>query len=160
MSDEHLIVVGYGPVGRHVVSLLQEHNLTPTVIDLNLDAVRALRAKGVRAIYGDASQREILETAGIRHARGLIFASNAPPFETIKAAVELNTSMTVLTRTTYLRDAPVLRGVGASVVVSEAEVAIAMTEKLLVRLGATAEQLDRARDWVRSEIEATHISQS
>ena len=39
-------------------------------------------------------------------------------------------------------------------VVSEAEVALAITEQLLVRFGATAEQLDRARARVRSEIEA------
>ncbi|MGN6108934.1 MAG: cation:proton antiporter [Kofleriaceae bacterium] len=152
-ADEHIIVIGYGPVGRHVVSLLQEYHLVPTVIDMNLDAVRSLRAQGVRAIYGDASKQEILETAGIRRARGLVFASNAPPFDTVKTAVSLNQELTVLTRTTYLREAPQLRAVGATVIVSEAEVAIAMTETLLVRFGATAEQLDRARAHVRQEIE-------
>lgn len=151
-GEERIIVVGYGPVGRQVVTLLQEHHLVPTVIDLNLDAVRSLRAQGVRAIYGDASQREILETAGIRHARGLVFASNSPPYEVVKAAVDLNEDLAVLTRTTYLRDAPALRAVGATVVVSEAEVALAITEQLLERFGATAEQLDRARSRVRSEI--------
>ena len=60
----------------------------------------------------------------------------------------------MLTRTTYLREVPALRAVGATVVVSEAEVALAITEQLLVRFGATAEQLDRARARVRSEIEA------
>lgn len=152
-ADEHIIVIGYGPVGRHVVSLLQEYHLVPTVIDMNLDAVRSLRAQGVRAIYGDASKQEILETAGIHRARGLVFASNAPPFDTVKTAVSLNQELTVLTRTTYLRDAPQLRAVGATVIVSEAEVALAMTETLLVRFGATAEQLDRARAHVRHEIE-------
>jgi CPA2 family monovalent cation:H+ antiporter-2 len=158
-SDDHVIVIGYGPVGRHVVKLLQEHNLVPTVIDMHLDAVRALRGSGVRAIYGDASQREILETAGISRARALIFASNAPPFDTVKIAVALNAKVAIMTRTTYLREAPALRAVGATVIVSEAEVALAMTENLLVRLGATAEQLDRARARVRSEIE-TRVPES
>ena len=152
-AEGHVIVIGYGPVGRHVVTLLRENDLEPTVIDLNLDAVRELRRQGVRAIYGDASKREILETAGLQRASGLIFASNAPPFDTIKAAVSLKRDLAVLTRTTYLREAPQLRAVGATVVVSEAEVALAMTERLLARLGATAEQLDRARARVRSEIE-------
>ena len=149
----HIIVIGYGPVGRQVVKILLEHNLVPTVIDLNLDAVRHLREQGIRAIYGDASQREILSVAGIRSAAGLVFASNAPPFETVKTAVNLNKNITVLTRTTYLRDAPVLRRIGATVIVSEVEVALGMTESLMTRLGATAEQLDRARDRVRNEIE-------
>jgi CPA2 family monovalent cation:H+ antiporter-2 len=154
-AEEHVIVIGYGPVGQQVVSLLLENHLVPTVIDLNLEAVRALRAKGVRAIYGDASQREILETAGIHTAAGLVFASNSTPLETVKAAVELNKDVAVLTRTTYLREVPALHAVGASVVVSEAEVALAIIEQLLTRFGATAEQLDRARARVRSEIEAT-----
>jgi len=148
----HTIVVGYGPVGRQVVALLREHNIEPTVVDLNLDAVRTLREAGIRAIYGDASQREILETAGITTARGLVFASNEPPFETIKTAAELNPKLTMLTRTTYLRDAPELREAGANVIVTEAEVALAMTERILRGLGATPEQLDRARDRVRAEI--------
>jgi CPA2 family monovalent cation:H+ antiporter-2 len=152
-SDNHVIVIGHGPVGRHVIKLLHEHNLVPTVIDMNLDAIHELRANGVRAIYGEASQREILETAGIGRAQALVFASNAPPFDTVKNAVALNENIAVMTRTTYLRDAPTLRALGATVIVSEAEVALAMTENLLVRLGATADQLDRARARVRREIE-------
>lgn len=153
-SDDHVIVIGYGPVGQQIVALLQEHNLVPTVIDLNLDTIRRLRDEGIRAIYGDASQREILEVAGIRRATDLVFASNAPPFATIEAAVDLNPKIHVLTRTTYLREVPALRAVGADVVVSEAEVALAMTENLLVRLGATAQQLDRSRARVRDAIES------
>ena len=84
-----------------------------------------------------------------------MFASNAPPLETIQIAAGLKPGLTILTRTTYLREAPKLRAVGANVIVSEAEVALAMTERLLVRIGATAEQLDRARDRVRQEIEET-----
>jgi monovalent cation:H+ antiporter-2, CPA2 family len=149
----HVIVVGYGPVGRQIVRLLVEHNVTPTVLDLNLDVVQQLRRDGMRAVYGDASVREILEAAGIQNARGLIFASNAPTFETVKTARELREEIIVLTRTTYLRDAEPLRRAGAEVIVSEAEVALAMTENVLVRLGATAEQLDRARARVRSDID-------
>ena len=153
-SDDHIIVIGYGPIGQQVVELLHEYHLVPTVVELNLDVVRALREQGVRAIYGDASQREILQAAGIANARGLVFASNTTPLETVRAAVELNPRLTVLTRTTYLGEAPALRAIGASVIVSEAEVALAMTERLLIRLGATAEQLDRARTRVRNRVDA------
>jgi CPA2 family monovalent cation:H+ antiporter-2 len=153
-TDGHVIVVGYGPIGQHITTLLQEYNLVPTIIDLNLDTVRSLRHSGIRAIYGDASQREILQTAGIDRASGLVFASNAPPFATIKAAADLNHDVRILTRTTYLREAPALRAVGASVIVSEAEVALAMTENLLGRLGATPEQMDRSRARVREAVHA------
>ena len=152
-EEGHIIVVGYGAVGRQIVSLLIEYNLTPTVVDLNADTVHRLRSDGIRAIYGDAAVREILEAADIHHARALIFSSNAPTFETVRTAIELNEHIAVLTRTAYLRDAEAIRRVGASVVVSEVEVALAMTENILMRLGATAEQLDRARERVRGEID-------
>jgi CPA2 family monovalent cation:H+ antiporter-2 len=150
-EEGHIIVVGYGAVGRQIVGLLVEYNLTPTVVDLNADTVHHLRNDGIRAIYGDASMREILQAADIHHARALIFSSNAPTFETVRTAIDLNENIAVLTRTTYSRDAESLRRVGASVVVSEVEVALAMTENILMRLGATAEQLDRARERVRGE---------
>jgi CPA2 family monovalent cation:H+ antiporter-2 len=151
--DGHVIVVGYGAVGQQVVTLLVDANIAPTVIDLNLDRVRDLRGRGIRAIYGDASQRAILEMAGIDRASGLVFASNAPPIETVRLASELNTNLDVLTRAAFLRDAAALRATGATVIVSEAEVAFAMAERLLQRHGATPEQLDRARAGVRDEIE-------
>jgi CPA2 family monovalent cation:H+ antiporter-2 len=150
--DGHVIVVGYGPVGQQVVALLLENGLVPIVIELDVDAIRRLRERRIRAVYGDASQRAILEAAGLGQASGLVFASNAPAFETVKAATSLRPDLPILTRTTYLRDAPSLRAAGASVVVSELEVALSMTERLLERFGSTADQLDRARARVRDEL--------
>jgi CPA2 family monovalent cation:H+ antiporter-2 len=151
-AEGHVVVVGYGPVGQQVVALLIENNLEPTVIELDLDVVRRLRDRGIHAVCGDASHSAILEAAGIDRAGGLVFASNASAFETVKTASSLRADLPILTRTTYLRDVPSLRAAGANVVVSELEVALAMTERLLERLGATPDQLDRARARVRDEL--------
>jgi CPA2 family monovalent cation:H+ antiporter-2 len=65
----------------------------------------------------------------------------------------LNPSVLVLARATYLNTSLELGNAGAQVVVTdEAEVAIAMAERLLLTLGATAEQLDRERARVRAEL--------
>jgi CPA2 family monovalent cation:H+ antiporter-2 len=66
--DHRAIVVGFGPTGRTVVRLLRENHIVPTVIDLNMDAVRELREDGVDALYGDASRPETLEAAGVGRA--------------------------------------------------------------------------------------------
>ena len=56
-------------------------------------------------------------------------------------------------RAAYLREAAALRRAGADAVfAAEGEVALAMTEFLLRRLGATAEQVDRERDRVRTDL--------
>jgi CPA2 family monovalent cation:H+ antiporter-2 len=147
------IVVGYGPVGRALASLLRENELEPTVIDLNHETVKDLRAKGTHAIYGDATQREVLEQAGVRQAGSLVFTASSAPEAVVRQARSLNPEIQILSRTGYLHEVENLERAGAEVVVSaEREVALAMSEHVLRRVGATAEQLDRARDRVRSDL--------
>ena len=70
--DSRAIVVGDGPTGRTVTRLLRENGVSPTVVDLNLDVVRALRDEGTSAVYGDARHHDTLVTAGLPHAGTLI----------------------------------------------------------------------------------------
>ena len=73
--------------------------------------------------------------------------------EVIRLARELNPAIRVLARSAYVRELPALRRAGSEVVVSgEGEVALALTEAILRRLGATAEQIDRERDRVRADL--------
>ncbi len=114
-----------------------------------------MKSCGLDAVYGDAAQREILDRAGIASARTLIFAASGSPTEAvIRMARGLNPQVRVLARSAYLRDRGAVRAAGAdAVVTAELEVALAMTEHLLTELGATAEQLDRARARVRQDLE-------
>jgi CPA2 family monovalent cation:H+ antiporter-2 len=154
------VVVGHGPVGQTLVRLLVEAGIEPTVVELNVDTVRRLADAGTRAVYGDATQSEILEQAGVREARSLILTSTTGPGDAeavLRAAKTLQPGIFVLARAAYLREAGTLRQAGADVVVTgEGEVALAMTEYVLARLGATAEQLERERERVRGELVA-HI---
>jgi CPA2 family monovalent cation:H+ antiporter-2 len=150
------LVVGYGPVGRTLVRLLRENQIVPTVIELNVETVQQLKSEGISAVYGDAAQERILELAGARRAGSLIFAAaGSPPDDAIRAAKALNPDILVLARSSYVSEADGLRRAGAQVIVAaEAEVALAMSERLLIELGATADQLDRERDRVRAELAA------
>jgi CPA2 family monovalent cation:H+ antiporter-2 len=147
------IVIGYGPVGSTLVRLLRENGLEPTVIDLNHETVKQLRQDGVRAVYGDASQREILEQAGGRDAGSLVFTASGSADPVIRIVKDMNPEILILARTTYIREVQALREAGASFVVSaERELALAMTERVLRQLGATGDQLDRERDRVRADL--------
>jgi len=44
-----------------VTRLLRENDVEPSVIELNVETVRALKDDGIHAVYGDASRRETLE---------------------------------------------------------------------------------------------------
>jgi CPA2 family monovalent cation:H+ antiporter-2 len=149
------VVVGYGPVGRTLVRLLRENGVEPTVIEMNVETVRRLRAVGVSAVYGDANHPETLKAAGVARAGTLFLTSSGltGAEEVVRAARELNPGLRVVARSAYLRECPGLRKAGADeVVAGEGEVALAMTESLLHVIGATAEQIDRERARVRAEL--------
>jgi CPA2 family monovalent cation:H+ antiporter-2 len=148
------VVVGYGPTGRTVTRLLRDASISPTIIELNMDAVREIRDAGISAVYGDARRTDTLISAGVRHADTLIVSgADEGAAATIRAARELNPRVHVFARAAYLRDVPGLTGAGAEQVFSgEGEVALAMTEAVMRRLGATNDQVDRERDRVRDEL--------
>ena len=152
--DSRAIVIGYGPTGRTVTRLLRENGISPTVVDLNMEHVRALRDDGVSAVHGDARYADTLVNAGLPHAGTLIVsgADTGLP-DVIKGAREINPRVHIFVRGNYLRDVPPLRSAGAEeVFAGEGEVAMAMTEAVLRRLGATPDQIDRERARIRSEL--------
>ena len=149
------VVIGYGPTGRTVVRLLRENDVVPTVVELNVDTLHALKEQGIDAVYGDATRPETLASAGLDKAGTLILTSagmeNSP--DVIRNARELNPGVRVLARAAYLRDLNPLQHAGADNVYSgEGEVALAFIEDIMGHLGATAEQIDRERARAHDEL--------
>jgi CPA2 family monovalent cation:H+ antiporter-2 len=149
------VIVGYGPTGRAVVRLLRDNGITPTVVDLNVETVRALREEGVDVIYGDATRPDTLDAAGVAQSGSLILGSAgmANSADVIRMARAANPGIQVLARAPYLRDVASLKAAGANRVYSgEGEVAVAFIEDLLHDLGATPEQIDRERARAHREL--------
>ncbi|MFI5077214.1 MAG: cation:proton antiporter [Vicinamibacteria bacterium] len=149
------VVVGYGPVGRTVTRLLQDNDIEPTIVEMNLDTVREVRDAGLHAIYGDATHPSVLGEARIAEARAFIIAVS--PLDGVEEACRLaraqNADIRILARATHVREARHLREAGADVVFSgEGEVALAFTTEILGDLGATPDQIDRERVRVRGEL--------
>jgi CPA2 family monovalent cation:H+ antiporter-2 len=155
VSSHRAVVVGYGPIGKAVTRLLRERGIEPTIIEMNIDTHKSLRAKGYRAVYGDANQREVLEQAGVARAASFILSTSgsAGASEAIRIARELNPRIHVVSRVDYLNQAETLRTAGADeIFAGEGEVALAMTDSILRKLGATPEQLDEERARIRTEL--------
>ena len=149
------VVIGYGPTGRTVVRLLRRNGIEPTVIELNMETVRAMRQDNIEAVYGDATRTDTLTAAGVANAGSLILTSAGMPdaTEVIREAKELNPDIRILARADYLRDMPDLKKAGSDTVYTgEGEVALAFIEDLLETLGATAEQIDRERERAHREL--------
>jgi CPA2 family monovalent cation:H+ antiporter-2 len=152
------IIVGYGPIGQMLSGILRRHGIEPAIIEMNIETHRRLRREGRTAVYGDANRREVLEQAGITRAASLILSASgsAAATEAVRTAREINPDLHVVARADYLRETGLLRRAGASEVFSgEGEVALAIAESILKNIGASADQLEEARERIRQDFDQT-----
>lgn len=72
---DHVIICGYGQVGREVALTLSEEKIPFVVVDNNEESIKRATEDGHFCLRGNASTDEILGEAGIQQARGLIAAA-------------------------------------------------------------------------------------
>lgn len=71
-GQPHVIIAGFGRVGRRVARILRAGNVPYLAIDSNTDRVQEGRRDGFAVFYGDASQVDVLRAAGAGQARVLV----------------------------------------------------------------------------------------
>jgi CPA2 family monovalent cation:H+ antiporter-2 len=71
---DHVVLVGYGRVGREIGRTLEQAHIPYVVIEQNADYVQRLRQQQVPAIRGDASIERVLAHASLPSARMLVAA--------------------------------------------------------------------------------------
>lgn len=74
---EHVIICGYGRVGRRVASELRLARREFVVVDFNPDVLADARADNPHVIEGNGTRDEDLLAAGIEQATGLVAASDS-----------------------------------------------------------------------------------
>jgi len=132
------VIVGYGPVGRTVDSLLRKTGLETVVVDMNMDTVQSLTRQGRPAIYGDAFNIEVMHQALPRATHLIItlpHSANRNPL--IAAAKLINPEIKVFVRARYIAERGELNQVGADgAVFEEAEAAVALAKLVLSDRGS------------------------
>jgi voltage-gated potassium channel len=119
MAD-HVIVCGFGRMGRAVCKELAAKPVPFVVIDRDGEALRHAEAEGFPCIPGDASDDAVLESAGIKRARGLVSAlsKDADNVYVVLTARELNPAVLIVARGEDERGQRKLLHAGATRVVS------------------------------------------
>lgn len=116
----HYIVCGFGRVGEQIAKELLRANVPVVVIDVNPDKLTKCRQEGLLHIAGDASEDEVLETAGVKRAKGLIAVvdNDADNIFVTLSAKGLNHQIFVVARAELEGSEPKLKKAGADRVVS------------------------------------------
>lgn len=64
-----VIIIGYGRFGQIIGRFLSAQQIKLTILEKDPDQIELLRRFGNKVYFGDASQMELLRSAGIEHAR-------------------------------------------------------------------------------------------
>ena len=73
-----VIIAGFGRVGRRVATILKAANIPYLAIENDANRVLKGRGEGYPVFYGDASQVELLKTAGAEQACVIVCTLNKP----------------------------------------------------------------------------------
>lgn len=71
---DHYIICGAGEVGRTVIKSLKQSTENFVVIEESAKRVEELKEAGITTILGNATHEDVLEKAGIAHAKGIVCA--------------------------------------------------------------------------------------
>ena len=96
----HIVVCGYGRMGRAVVDVLRERKIEFAVVELQVDRGRELEEAHLPVVRGDATHEDVLRDAGVEHAKTLIacLADDAHNVYSILIARQLNPDITIIAR--------------------------------------------------------------
>ncbi len=140
----HVVICGYGRVGKYIGRALEMAAIPFLVVDYNHATIKTLREKGIRVVYGDPADKDVLDFAQVDFARALVIA--IPDRHTQEMVIEnahaLNRRIHIICRTHHEEDQVRLKALGVQVVVQpEFEAAISIVERLLGEFGISDQEV-------------------
>ncbi|MEM6555382.1 MAG: cation:proton antiporter [Pseudomonadota bacterium] len=137
-SEGHVIVAGFGRVGRAVAHILEKEQADIVGLDTNPSTVAKQRATGRRVYFGDGGRDEVLQKAGLAHA-GLVVVTldNQVSAEAmVKTARASRPDVPILARARDADHAQLLYKAGATFVIPDAiEAGLQMSARALEEIG-------------------------
>ena len=119
---DHVIICGYGRNGKQAAKILGHHKVKFVVIENNEELIEKEFSKkeGLLYIKGDATDDEVLLSAGIKNAKALITAlpEDADNVYIVLSARSLSNSIQIISRSSNPGAATKLRKAGADNVIS------------------------------------------
>lgn len=152
--SEHVILLGYGRVGKYVSQALKHVEIPHVVIEVDPKALKAAKDKGLTAFYGDGAEMEVLEKAGLKNARALVLThpDQASALLTIYRAKKINPHLKILARAHRDLDVEDLKDLEIEKVVQpEFEASVSLMHKLLDSLGVEEDTVRSFTEHIRRQ---------
>jgi CPA2 family monovalent cation:H+ antiporter-2 len=152
--ENHVVIVGYGRVGRHIITLAGELGIPHLVVEADSQRVEELDRQNVPTLYGDAANSEVLTHAGLKRARALVVAG---PDEDANALIvttarDIAPELPIIARAASEDGTRRLADLGAQDVIHpELEGGLEMVRHTLLELGFPSQEIYRYTDAVRRD---------
>ncbi len=136
-SPRHIIIAGFGLIGRRIAEELEKAGVSYTVIELNPDTVAEQLRRHRSIVFGDVANLPVLESAGLGHADALILT--VPDEDAVLRACVIarrrSPAMFIAVRTGLISHSRAATDIGADhVTVDEVATAEAMVRVVMDRL--------------------------
>ena len=140
--DGHVVLVGYGRVGRRIGAELEAQGISFVLAEENREIIAAAREQGLAAVSGNATEPMVLVQAHIQRARMLVIA--IPDTVNVRRMIEIartvNPRIETVVRTHSEEEAELLAKENAGkIFLGEGELARNMSQYVLDRYAVQAE---------------------
>jgi CPA2 family monovalent cation:H+ antiporter-2 len=152
--QDHIIICGYGRSGQNLARLLESEDIPYLALDSDPERVRVAAADGGVVVYGDASRREALTSAGLFKAKAVVitFADVPIALKILHIVQELRPELPVVVRTVDDSELPKLMDAGAAEVVPEVlEGSLMLASHALLLLGVPLNRVLKRIRTIREE---------
>lgn len=150
----HVVICGYGRIGSHIGRALMLADIPFIAIDYNYHAVHKAQREGVPIIYGDPTDRDILDYAQTENAIVLV---SAIPDKYAQEAIILNAKklkpdIYIITRVHQSEHQQRMKDLGAHIVVQpELEASLAIIKRLFMIKHIPKEEMVKKLRYFRVE---------
>lgn len=152
--QEHVIVCGFGRMGKLVAQLLEAEHIPYVALDMNATTVGNARAQGKLVYYGDAGRAIVLKGIGISRARAMLITHSdlRASRQTITTVRNLNRLIPIIARAKNLEQVQELEATGANLAVAEMfETSLQLGGALLKEVGIAESEISRVLEAFRAE---------
>jgi CPA2 family monovalent cation:H+ antiporter-2 len=143
--QNHIILCGYGRVGKWVGKALLSAGVEFVVVDYSQKAIKEAKLTGLPAIYGDPSDPEVLEEAGAKSARLVVAAipDRITQEELITYLQTINPNIKIISRAHFDDEWTRLKFLRVDKIIQpEFEAAVAIVRTLLVSMGKSKNEVN------------------
>lgn len=150
--DKHVIIVGFGRVGKMVARLLEAEKVNYIAVDINPAHVVHERKEGFPLYLGDAGNIEMLESVGIKRSKSIILTidNQVTAKKCTKVIREYMQDIPIVVRAKDLSHEKEWYNAGATMIVPETyETGLQMGGAVLKSVGVSENEVSRIKNQFR-----------